>query len=349
MQTYYFHLQTLPSTYFYQSQSRPIGNKRMKKNQTNILPKYQKGQINFFTGKVTSINQGLHFYNITLQLQDKSDINIKLEPQTTSPIQGQIYHFKTVCLLKNEELILMNQTYNLAYNVLDMQTLYETYLAFYECAPISFAIVKDELENYLHKIKNKVLKQITYNLYCKNKNKFLISKAALKIHHNYYGGLGYHTLTMLKMAESLLKIYPFLNSDLLFAGTILHDMEKIKELDLEQKNYTPKGLLLGHLVMVACEVEKEAQLLGFQDKEEVLLLKHMLISHHGLLEHGAAKRPQIGEALLLWYLDNIDCKLTSLQEFLQKTTTQTFTNPIPVLEKKGFYKSLDLDQNNDDE
>lgn len=151
IQTHYFPL----STYFYQSQSKPIGNKRMKKNQTNNLPKYQKGQIYFFTGQVTSINQGLHFYNITLQLQEKNDINIKLEPQTKPPIQGQIYNFKTICLLKNEELILMNQTYNLAYNVLDMQTLYETYLVFYECSPISFAIVQDELESYLNKIKIK--------------------------------------------------------------------------------------------------------------------------------------------------------------------------------------------------
>jgi 3'-5' exoribonuclease len=315
----------------------------MNKNKTKNFPQYQKGEICFFTGKVTSINQGLNFYNITLQLKDKSDINIKLDPKTQQPIQGQIYHFKTICILKNEELILMNQIFDLAYNVLDMQTLYETFLAFCECAPISFAIIQDELETYLHKIKNKTLKQITYNLYCKNKNKFLISKAALKIHHNYYGGLSYHTLSMLKMAESLLKIYPFLNGDLLFAGTILHDMEKIKELDLEQKNYTTQGLLLGHLVMSACEVEKEAQLLGYQNQEEVLLLKHMLISHHGILEHGAAKRPQIGEALLLWYLDNIDCKLTSLQEFLKKTNTQKFTEPIPVLERKGFYKSLDLD------
>ncbi|MBP5835974.1 HD domain-containing protein [Candidatus Phytoplasma meliae] len=319
----------------------------MNTNPNIIAPIKEPGKINYFIGKVTSVNQGYHFANINLQLTNKSDVNIKLNKDILSPkpILGQIYCFETVCLVKNTELIFMHQKFTLAQDSLDMQTLYEVFQSFYECAPISFAVVATDLEKYLDKIKNHILKTVTTNLYLRYKNKFLISKAALKIHHNYYGGLGYHTLTMLKMAEPILNIYPFLNSDLLYAGIILHDMAKIQEIDFNKKEYTKEGKLLGHLVMIACDVEVEANLLGYQTKEEILLLKHMLIAHHGLLEYGSAKKPQIGEVLLLWYLDNIDCKLTSLSEMLQKTDSQTFTESIPVLEKRNFYKPLLSDDN----
>ncbi|MGZ3140255.1 HD domain-containing protein [Candidatus Phytoplasma solani] len=300
----------------------------------------EKDKINHFIGKVTSINQGINFYNITLQLTDKSDVNIKLNNVSKRPLQDQIYCFETICLLKNQELIFMNQNFTLAINSLDPQTLYDTFQCFYQCSPLSFAVIAIDLQNYLAQIKNNILKQVTNNLYLRHKNNFLISKAALKIHHNYYGGLSYHTLTMLKMAEALLKIYPFLNQDLLYAGIILHDMAKIQEIEFNKKNYTKEGKLLGHLVMITSEVQSEAMLLGYQDSEEILLLKHILIAHHGLLEYGSAKKPQIGEALLIWYLDNIDAKLTVLGEAFHQTENQTFTEPLPVLEKNSFYKSF---------
>ncbi|WP_349401902.1 HD domain-containing protein [Candidatus Phytoplasma solani] len=315
-------------------------------NNNNIIAK-QKDKINHFIGKVTSINQGNHFHNITLQLTNKIDINIKLAKETLNPLQGKIYCFQTICLLDKEELIFMNQNFTLAQKILDPQTLYDVFISFFQCAPVSFAIIATNLEKYLAKIKNKILKEVTTNLYFSNKTQFLIAKAALKMHHNYYGGLGYHTLNMLKIAEIILKIYPFLNHDLLYSGIILHDMAKIKEIDVDKKNYTKEGKLLGHLVMITCDLEREANLLGYQKTEEILLLKHILIANHGLLEYGAAKKPQIAEALLIWHLDNIDAKLTVLEETLQKTDIQTFTEPIPVLEKNSFYKPF-FDKNNDD-
>lgn len=325
-----------------------IKKKKREKNMTNnnIIIK-QKDQINHLVGKVTSINQGNHFYNVNLQLTNKTDINVKLDKETPSPVQGKIYCFQTICLLDKEELVLVNQKFSLAQEVLDAQTLYDVFLAFFVCSPVSFAVIERELEKYLAQIKNKIIKKITTNLYFKNKKDFLIATAALKMHHNYYGGLGYHTWNMLKMAESLLNIYPFLNRDLLYAGIILHDMAKIQEIDADKKNYTKEGKLLGHLLMITFEVEKEANLLGFQNTEEILLLKHILISNHGLLEYEAAKNPQIAETLLIWYLDNIDAKLTVLQETLEKTENQTFTTPISILEKRNFYKFF-LDPKNDE-
>ncbi|MDV3165264.1 MAG: CMP-binding protein, partial [Candidatus Phytoplasma australasiaticum] len=105
-----------------------------------------------------------------------------------------------------------------------------------------------------------------------------------------------------------------------------------------KKEYTKEGVLLGHLVLSVNYVHEEAFLLNIQDTEEILLLKQLLISHHGLLEYGALKTPQTGEAFLLWHLDNIDAKLTSLGEMFAKTSEGSFSEPLAVFDKKSLYK-----------
>lgn len=315
--------------------------KKMYKNQSNILKEKKIGQKYQLIGKVTGINQGEDFYNMTISLPEGKCVNIKLEPQQyTPPIKDKIYLFTVICAEKKEDTVFICQDYTLIENVLDYQPTYELYSYFFHCSPISFALVDEIIQTYLDKIQNKILKEITTNLYLKNKTSFLIWPAALKTHHNYYGGLGYHTTNMLKSAESFVQIHSFLNVDLLYAGIILHDMAKIEEFDFSQKKYLKKGSLLGHLVLGSNNIHEEAMNLGYQDKEEVTLLKHLLISHHGFLEYGAPKKPQTSEALLLWHLDDIDAKLTALGELLEKTPSGEFSEPLSAVGKRNFYKPL---------
>ncbi|MBE0700567.1 MAG: metal-dependent phosphohydrolase, partial [Acholeplasmataceae bacterium] len=77
---------------------------------------------------------------------------------------------------------------------------------------------------------------------------------------------------------------------------------------------------------------------GFEKSEEVLLLKHMILSHHGQFNFGSPKKPQTGEALLLWYLDTIDSKFTVLGEALEETNEGLFTTMVSVLDRMRFYK-----------
>ena len=143
---------------------------------------------------------------------------------------------------------------------------------------------------------------------------------------------------MLKLIDPFLTIYPYLNPDLLYAGTILHDMSKIEEISGVDGEYTKEGLLIGHLVMQTIDVDRIATQLGYQDEEEVLLLKHMIISHHGQYNFGSPKKPQTGEALLLWFIDTIDSKFTVLGEALESTAEGTFTTMLSVMDKMKFYK-----------
>ncbi|KND62562.1 HD domain-containing protein [Candidatus Phytoplasma phoenicium] len=312
----------------------------MYKNQTQILKEKKIGENFCLIGKLINHNKGENFDNIDLLLPANFSVNIKLEVPWNSKYlnKEKIYVVQVVLTEKKTKNILLCQNIKLIEKVANLEDIYKYYQCFFSCAPISFQIIDDLIQSFLAQIKNKIIYQITSNLYLRYQYSFLISPAAFKMHHDYYGGLGYHVSNMLKISVNFLTTYPYLNKDLLYAGIILHDMSKIEEFNFEEKNYTQKGILLGHLVLGANQIHQEALSLGYQDTEEVLLLKHLIISHHGLLEYGSAKKPQIGEALILWYLDDIDAKLTALGDKLLQTSKGNFTIPLNALEKRCFYK-----------
>jgi 3'-5' exoribonuclease len=298
-----------------------------------------KNQNYTIVGKVESINSGAHFCNTTVLTIENEHINLKLEfAQLDELSMGKLYQFEAKAIVKVEdELILKCLKITPAEEVLSSEELAKLLEAFYVYAPIPMLEIKKGIEKYLNKIENKILKDVTKALYKDNKHTFYMHPAATKFHHAYVGGLSHHTLTMLEMIDPFLHIYPYLNRDLLYAGTILHDIAKIGEISGVDGEYTKEGQLIGHLVMGTLDVDKVATKLGYEDSEEVMLLKHMIISHHGQFHFGSPKKPQIGEALLLWFIDSIDSKFTVLGEILKDTPKGTFTTMISVLDKMRFY------------
>ncbi|MFI3329851.1 MAG: HD domain-containing protein, partial [bacterium] len=171
-------------------------------------------------------------------------------------------------------------------------------------------------------------------------SKFVIYPAATRMHHAYIGGLLYHTVSMLELCDKYIEVYPTLKRDYLICGVIVHDMMKVEEYEAPvNASYSLEGQLLGHIVMGVIKLDKKAEELKILNTEEVLILKHMLISHHGQQAFGSPVKPATKEALLLWYLDTIDSKLRVLEEELEKTDEGTFTNNINVLDRAKFYKT----------
>ncbi|MDC9031845.1 HD domain-containing protein [Columbia Basin potato purple top phytoplasma] len=306
-------------------------------NQTLFLKDKQINEKISFVGKITSINKGENFFNVDLLLKENFNINIKLDSSFEIPKKEKIYLFETEYKTKKEKKFLTCIKFNIIEEILDLKQIYYYYNHFFKCSPISFEMLNEQITIFLSNVKNPVLKKITHSLYSKNKIFFLISPAACKMHHDFYGGLGYHTLNMLKISKHYTEIYPFLNKDLLTCGIILHDMAKILEFNFLSKSYTKEGILLGHLILGVNNIHAEALLLGLQNTEEVLLLKHLLISHHGLLKYGSSKEPKTGEALLLWYLDDIDSKFHTLNEKIEQTKKGEFTENLSVIDGKSFY------------
>lgn len=164
--------------------------------------------------------------------------------------------------------------------------------------------------------------------------------AAKSVHHGFVGGLLMHTSYMLELADFLSRLYsPVIDRELLLAGTLLHDFSKLEEFVTTQlgmvTEYSAKGQLLGHLVMGAQEAAEVCQQLGIPE-EKSMLLQHMILSHHGQPEFGAAVVPQCAEAELLCYIDNIDAKMEIYRENLENTPVGGFSQRIFALEKRIY-------------
>ncbi|MEM7645314.1 MAG: OB-fold nucleic acid binding domain-containing protein [Pseudomonadota bacterium] len=174
------------------------------------------------------------------------------------------------------------------------------------------------------------------------KDKLLKSPAAKSIHHVKVGGLIEHILSISKLMVFIADQYPQLNFDLLLFGAIFHDLGKVWELEWTQKGirYTDKGRLIGHLVMSSELIEKKAsQILGFPD-ELIMILKHIILSHHGKLEYGSPKVPMLLEAYVVWMIDDFDSKVDSISQFMgQDTSGEERWTSFNNLYQRHFFKN----------
>jgi len=197
--------------------------------------------------------------------------------------------------------------------------------------------------DYICKIENKDLRNITEKIIDNCGDKLFHYPAAKSNHHAVKGGLLYHITTMLKAGEKLLEIYTHLNKDLLYAGVILHDIAKIYEMSASNlgivSQYTIEGQLLGHIILGINLVEKAGVEVN-ADKEVVMLLQHMILTHHYEPEYGSPKKPMIPEAELLHHLDIIDARMYDMNKALKDTEIGSFSERIWSLDNLNIYKSF---------
>ncbi len=198
----------------------------------------------------------------------------------------------------------------------------------------------DQLFSYIQSFKDEELKTITRAVLEENREKLLFWPAAFKLHHAIRGGLLYHTLSIVKLASAVCRLYPSVDRDLLLAGAILHDISKIDEFDVSKlgivKRYSVKGELLGHLVMGAVAVSEKAKELGISE-ETTVLLEHMIISHHGDPEFGAAVRPMFLEAEILSQLDTLDATVYEITNALGTVEPGAFSGRQWALDNRKLY------------
>ncbi len=210
--------------------------------------------------------------------------------------------------------------------------------SFYQYAPLSKNDLQSKISSYINRIDNVNLKNIVITVLKKYVNEYFEYPAATTIHHNFIGGLSYHVYSMLFLSEAYLKMYPFLNKDLVFAGIILHDIGKVKELSgAKSVSYTKQGNLLGHISIGANILHEVCVGLGLEDSEEALALEHIILSHHGLLEYGSPKEPLMAEAQLIYLIDYGDSRFASLEKYYKATNKGEYTDSMFAFEKRSFY------------
>lgn len=208
-------------------------------------------------------------------------------------------------------------------------------------APVSQDEMAERISNYINEIQNSDIQKITKTLYEKYHAQFLSYPAATKNHHEFVSGLAYHVVSMLDLAKAIAGLYPTLNKDLLYAGVILHDMGKVNELSgPTATQYTIEGNLIGHISMISSDITRVACELNIEG-ESVMLLQHMVLSHHGKGEWGSPKVPMIREAEMLHYIDNIDAKMNMMDRALEHVRPGNFSERIFALENRSIYKPLE--------
>ncbi|GIO25679.1 3'-5' exoribonuclease YhaM [Ornithinibacillus bavariensis] len=209
---------------------------------------------------------------------------------------------------------------------------------FIEKAPVDREELMEKLTEAIFEMENPTIQRIVRAVVKKYQEPLLLYPAATKNHHEYASGLAHHITSMLKIAKELCELYPQLNQDLLYAGIILHDIGKIKELSgVVSTSYTLQGKLLGHIPMMVEEIGHIAKELKI-DGEEVLILQHLVLSHHGKAEWGSPTPPLVREAEILHFIDLIDAKMNMLNRALDKVKPGEFTEKLFAMENRAFYK-----------
>lgn len=207
----------------------------------------------------------------------------------------------------------------------------------------------EEMYAYIHEkvegFKDEHLKALALMFLDNEKERLMYYPAASKNHHAEMGGLLYHIKRMLMAGERLCEVYTGLNRDLVMCGVVIHDMEKLNEIESNELGISPgysfEGQLLGHIVQGVREVEKmTAKIPGFP-REKAIMLEHMILAHHYEPEYGSPKKPLFAEAEILHYLDILDARMFDFEEALLKTEPGDFSDRIFTLDNRRIYKHSD--------
>ena len=176
----------------------------------------------------------------------------------------------------------------------------------------------NQLRNVIDTVKNPYLNELLKSFFVNNTDfvsVFRKCSAAKTVHHGFVGGLMQHTLAVTRLWKFYTKAYTAFDHDLLISAAMLHDIGKVRELsEFPENDYTDDGQLLGHIYMGAEMIaERAAGIEGFPPR---LLseLQHCVLAHHGELEFGSPKTPELIEAFALHLADNTDAKLETFTE-----------------------------------
>lgn len=161
---------------------------------------------------------------------------------------------------------------------------------------------------------------------------FFTVPAAVSMHHAYRSGLLEHTVHVGRAGVAMLPLYPEVSADLALAGLLLHDIGKALEYEgalVARKTRT--GQLNGHVVLGYRIVRKAAIVAGLEP-DLLERLEHIILSHQGELEWGAAVMAATPEAVFVSMIDNLDARMGMVQRALRTAPPDAeFTDYLPGL------------------
>jgi 3'-5' exoribonuclease len=201
--------------------------------------------------------------------------------------------------------------------------------------------IKRELESYISRyIQTPIISDMLEDLVINNKD-FFTWPAATRVHHAYKGGLALHTAQVVKNAIAIWEQYGGRNMDIevIVAGAMLHDIGKLSEYN-EDGSRTTFGNLISHLVDGVERVTDYCATRGVHANSDrkILVIKHIILSHHEKLEWGSPTTPATIEAVVVAKADAMDAVLEGIHQELDNTEPQTFTDRVMSADGNKFIK-----------
>jgi len=215
---------------------------------------------------------------------------------------------------------------------------------FLPTCPLPAEALVETLQSHLATVKRRHLKRLLKSFLSDAEfmAKFKQAPAAKSMHHAYLGGLLEHTTSVIGLLTRVCAHYPQLDRDLLLVGGFLHDLGKIQEFCYDLTiDYSDSGRLIGHMVLGLDILQDKLRMQKAFPRDEAMLLKHLILSHHGEAEYGAVKLPMTMEALMLHFADDMDAKINSVAKIIAASPRKDDTwTPYQQIFGRFFFRGL---------
>lgn len=194
----------------------------------------------------------------------------------------------------------------------------------------AYALVSSVKDDFLRTIAVETLELLN--------QEWLTIPGAKGVHHAFIGGTLVHCLSVAKIALAISKQIPEADDDLCIVGGMLHDLGKLWTYRLSGVSITitDEGQLFDHTYMGARFINNFAENY-YKDPKDTLklqLLEHIILSHHGSLDFGAAVPPMCIEAHIVHKADGVDASVQQILEASRKLGDVKWTERIYTLNNR---------------
>lgn len=241
------------------------------------------------------------------------------DKNTILDVSGQVSEYMGVKQLNIKKLIVNTEKHLSEFEPssgVDMAEVYKE----------AYALASDIRDDFLRSLTLAILEQL--------RNAWLTVPGAKGVHHAFVGGTLVHSLSVAKIAKAVSSQIPDSNDELCFVGGLLHDLGKLftYELDGIIIDMTSEGKLFDHTFMgaefISNFVDNNKLAKDQLDELKCQILRHIILAHHGSLEHGAAVPPMCIEAHIVHCADGADASTQQVIEQSRKLGKTMWTDRI---------------------
>ena len=185
-----------------------------------------------------------------------------------------------------------------------------------ETSPVPLERMEEDLVALLDTIQNEDLRTLLGRLVAPGGElweRFRDAPAAKHFHQAYRHGLLEHTLSVAQGVSAAASFFPGIDRDVAITGALLHDIGKLEAYNDNPLaiDMTDLGRLIGEIPLGYYRVRREIESIDGFDPDLGWAVLHIILSHHGTLEHGSPVTPATREATLVHMMDNLGGKLGS--------------------------------------